>query len=630
MKAGLVTDANFDRCCSYIEQHDEIIIDVETTGLYAYAGDKTIGIGVQTGDFAFYFPLRHQTHEMYLNEGETVDQVNLPVDCWPVLFSILSTRRVWTGHNVKFDLHFLTRDGMSYPDDVRDTMIGAHLFNENEKSFVLENLASKYIDTRAGQEEESLMEMIWAVPGTPKGKKAKGFMKLLHPRDVMPYACADVISTRRLHDFYMAELAHQTETKLKSTDTPLIQTWHDTNHYQVIIFKMEQRGIQMDMDAIRTRIDEALDNVSRLQGEIDEMAVERGWTSGSVNLNSSVQLQRLLNVPSSAKEYLELNMPDDPLANRILESRQWNKMLGSYYKPYLNRKDADNVLHPNFNVTGTISSRLSSSDPNMQAVPRTSEDNPIAAKVKHVFVARPGYQLIECDYSQAEMRLVSWYSQEHNMIDLIVSNQNMHTVTAQELGIPRDYAKRINFGVVYGLGKPGLSRQLRIPEKEAGEYLAKYRKLYPNFKKLYYQCQNEAEDRGYIVFWTHRIRHYGGGVPTHKAMSNLIQGGVAEMMRIAITRLHDEVMPKYDMHMLLQVHDSVVFEVADDQVMFAGQDILNAMEEMPFMTKESVNKRGDTMRPVPMRAEGKSGYRWAEVEPRDNEWRNSPKTGDVR
>jgi len=149
------------------------------------------------------------------------------------------------------------------------------------------------------------------------------------------------------------------------------------------------------------------------------------------------------------------------------------------------------------------------------------------------------------------------------MKEKIMRGADIHTETANELDIPRNGAKRINFGVIYGIGKRALARQLHILESLAAQYLGKYHKLYPGFKALYRATEAMAKNRGYIRMWTGRVRRYDQYNPPHKAMSNLIQGSVAEVMRVAITKLYRELSP-IGVRLILQIHDDVIFEIPDE------------------------------------------------------------------
>jgi DNA polymerase-1 len=222
-----------------------------------------------------------------------------------------------------------------------------------------------------------------------------------------------------------------------------------------------------------------------------------------------------------------------------------------------------------------VTGRLSAFEPNLQAVPRETE----TYKVKDVFVARPGYVLMEGDLSQAEIRLASHYGKELEMKRIVMAGLDMHTTVSNDLKIPRDAAKRINFSVIYGIGAKKLADNLKIPIPMATEYLTKYHTKFPGFKRLYNAADRDAQNQGYIRMFTGRLRHYDQFNPTHKASSNLVQGGVGEIMRLTILWI-DENLP--DVRQLLMVHDSVVMEVPEGRVDEVAESIQAYVASFPF------------------------------------------------
>jgi DNA polymerase-1 len=199
--------------------------------------------------------------------------------------------------------------------------------------------------------------------------------------------------------------------------------------------------------------------------------------------------------------------------------------------------------------------------------------------------------MIQADYKQAEMRLVTHYTKDPVMRELIETGADLHSATAEKLGIPRNAAKRLNFSVIYGIGYRKLAENLRVDPKIAKDYLEKYHGLYPGFRKLMRECEDFAKANGYIKIWTGRTRHFNVDpkiADPHKAMSNLIQGGVAEIVRVAISRLFPAIRDLGG-NMLLQVHDSIIFEVPDETLHVALPTIKTVMEDFDFVPKVGVD-----------------------------------------
>lgn len=536
-------------------------VDTETTGLNPWGTldrdpDTIVGISIATAREAYYFPFGHYPGR------------NLPEEAWDFFRSYLSNPdRIYGGHNYKFDMHFLKQAGVEYPNLIEDSMLSAHLLNENEETFALKPLSDKYLGEGSSLEESILLEKIRA-QGAGGGKAE---MWRLPAEDVEPYACDDVRLCRRLLELHRPALEYW----------GLGEIFKQVNYYEIITARMEYRGLLLDLDRMRGLEEQAREEILKAERVLKEKA---GY---AVNVNSSKQVTALLGTENARAETLEILAEEGgergDLAWAVLDLKGWGSVESKYYTPYRKKVDRDHVLRTSFNLHGTVSGRLSSTNPNLQAVARKTE----VFRVKDVFQARPGYTLVSMDYSQAEMRLATYYAQEKTMEAIIDAGEDMHSATARELGIPRNAAKRINFGVIYGIGAGALSEGLRIPRKTASEYLSKYHSLYPGFRALMNTTEAMAEEKGYIRMWTGRMRHYDERNPSHKAMSNLIQGGVAEMMRVAITRAYP-IVQDLGAYMVLQVHDQVMYEVPDDRVDLAIRVLKANMEDFPFHPKMEV------------------------------------------
>lgn len=552
------------------------VVDTETTGLSIFgnaerAQDHVIGIAVDIGPEAYYFPFRHL-------QGN-----NLPMECMNFFKRYLSNpRRTYGGWNYGFDLHMMAMDGIPMAPNFEDAMLAVHLLNENEPNFKLKDISDRY-QIGDGSLQESILEdkvfeecqrLGLECSKSPRAaNNTKSMMYVLPAEDVEPYACDDVRLTRQWLDMCREAL----------TARGLYDIWKQVNYYSYIITCMEHRGMLIDPKLIHSYQQEA---ESKSKDALSRLHEAAGF---ELNPNSSKKVCEFLGVKSSAAEKLvELIDAGGEAADRaklVQEARGWLSVDSRYYTPYLAAIDSDNTLHCSLNLIGTISGRLSCSNPNLQAVAKHTD----VFKVKDVFVARPGYTMIQADYKQAEMRLVTHYTKDPIMKDLIEQDADLHTATAERLGIPRNAAKRINFSVIYGIGYRKLAENLRVEESVAKDYLDKYHALYPRFRKLMYQCEDYAKAKGEIRMWTGRTRHFN--VPDadpHKAMSNLIQGGVAEIVRVAISRLYPAI-TDLGGYMLLQVHDSVTFEVPDERLNEALPTIKTIMEDFDFVPRVGVD-----------------------------------------
>ena len=561
----IITPLNFDKAIQHIKQTNPLFVDLETTGLSPYNGDKICGVAIMAEEETYYFPFRHAI-------GENLDQK---------YFGLLGKElcrpdKIYIGHNYKFDLKFLRKEGVPLPEKILDTMIGAHLLNENEDNFKLKTLSDKYLGDWASSEEKTLKEKL------EHYGYDKGDIYILHPKDVAPYAEQDVRRTKGLFEYQVLHLKRE-----KTFDL-----FKEVSKFSLVITQMEIYGMKVDSELIEKYRWEAKENIDRVCKDI------RAMHGGDINPGSPIQLQRWLGLKSTAKKVLE-NLKGKKIkekADAVLEYRSWCKVNNLYYSKFLKLKDENDVLHPNLLVTGTISGRLSCSSPNLQQIPRYSN----IYKVKDVFIARPGFSFLEIDYSQAEIRTGSHYAQESSMIKLLKSGVDIHSATSEEMQIDRFVAKTLNFSIIYGIGPKTLAKNLDITEAEALFYLRKYHRAYPGFKRLSIKAEKTAKNRRFIKLFTGRRRHYNcEKAETYKAISNLVQGAAAEMLRVSINRIWDE-LDRNKIRILLCVHDSIICEVTEGFEKEAAKQITDIMNDQPWCS-------------VPIKSDVKVGKVWGQM-----------------
>ena len=574
----LVTADNFSEVMTLLDQQKRLIHDTETTGLDRWHDDYIVGHAFTTPrlDGPFYLPIRHRNGTNL--ENHHVGHIN----------DLLSKPDVvYTGWNNKFDVEMNLREGIPIPEKAEDVMLGAHLMNENEPSFKLKVWATQYIDPDAAEAERRMMDLI-----IDRGLGGKGQLADLDPSEAEEYAGQDCLLTEKGRKLLKGPL----ET------WGLWDLWHEVNDYMLTTVRMEQRGMVLDTDLTRKLAEDAQLHKDEALAELEKLA---GY---AINPNSHPQMQAFTGLKSTRREILEEIREGNPYVDAVIAYRAWSRARNTYYDPYLDHVDDYGILHPNLNLNGTISGRPSASDPNMQAVPRYNKFYPI----KDVFKARPGWVLVSADYSQAELRLGSYYARERAMMKLLNSGGDIHGAVSGDLGIAakfgvddkeaRDIAKRINFGVLYGIGPKKLSRNLRVSFGEAQDFLEAYHGRYRQLRPFYRHMQFMAQYYGYIRLWTGRVRRYNTfGAQPHKALSNLVQGGVAEIMRHAILRLDQLVREGY-FHMLLQVHDQILFEVPEETANECCEVIQEIMSDFPIFCQ------------CPPRVDITIGKRWGKLE----------------
>lgn len=523
----LATEGDFARLLEIIVQTPEVYSDLETTGLDPYGGDKLIGVALTNPILAAkgqacYFPFRHASG-------------NLPLEYLPRLIRAIEGK-TQIGWNYPFDLRFLWEEGMKEDVEIRDCMLDHHLLNENSRSFALKTLATTYVDPNAAKAEADLAKLLESMLISGKGN-----MWRLPAGECQRYACDDVLLTYGMDMFHRPLLAKQ---KLENVS-------RGVNKYAIVISKMIRRGLLVDKEAIPQIVQDTREEMLTIWHEA------RNRAGHKINLDSPKQVCAWLGVKSSSEENLaKMRQSDD--VRLVLRYRKLAKGISSYYLKMGEMADEQNVLRCDMRLHGTISGRLAVREPPLQSLPTDTS----LYRVKNLLVARPGYELLQADYSQAEMKIACHYGREVAMAAIIRSGVNMHDVVSRENNIPRDAAKRLNFSVIYGIGAQTLARKLDIPERQAAVYLNRYHAKHPGFRRLYNQMDSFAQAHGYIDMYTGRRRHYNAGYlsPTHKASSNLVQGTVAEITREKQTALDSE-LAAYDVHQVLQVHDSAIMEI---------------------------------------------------------------------
>ena len=363
---------------------------------------------------------------------------------------------------------------------------------------------------------------------------------------------------------------------------------------------MQFYGIFVEKDELADfgiKLKERLNNITK---EIYDLAGEE------FNINSTQQLGKILfeklklTEPKKNKkgyatdvETLEGIKNEHPIVEKVLEYRSLIKLSSTYVEgiiPFINPKD--NRIHAVFNQTITATGRISCTDPNLQNLPSHEGEG---KNIKKSFKAREGYVFVDADYSQIELRVLAHIAKDTTMIEAFKNNEDIHKQVASKVfGIPfekvskeqRSRAKAVNFGIIYGITAFGLSQQIKIGRKEAQMYIDNYLKKYSGIKEYMEEIVKKVEEEGFVetIFGRRRyvpelksnnyvVRQFG----TRVAMNTPIQGTAADIMKIAMNKVYDELLP-LDAKIILQVHDELILEVKEEQKEKAKKILKNCME----------------------------------------------------
>lgn len=554
--------------------------DTETTGLSPYTEDRIIGLsfGVPQPDCSvatWYVPFRHwRGKRLNFNPKRIAEFASIFGD---------ETKTV-VGWNSKFDCHFLHVDKIKIKAKVLDAMLAWHLSDENLMNYSLKDLAKRKLTAKEVQDDADLKRLLQSE------RIDKSNMKALSPLEAAPYAESDSELTWKMFRLVVPRLQKEGLSGL----------FYEVCEYARVLERCERRGIRLNPMLCNDLIANAAAREGELLAELQKLA------GIDFNPKSSAQCRKWLGLSSTAREYLE-RMEYVPGVAELLEYRGHAKALDTFYLPFRERRDRWNRVHASFKLHGTVAGRLSCTSPNLQQIPRTSTQ---WQRVKGMIVASPGCKLLSSDLSQAELRLMAHYSQDPFLLSAYEKNLDLHQLVADEVGLSRQQAKTLSFAICYGAGVPGVSKQLACTEHEAESYLRKYHRRIPGIKKLYYYCQNLAEGQGYVELWTGRRRRFprlpnGYRVGTQTAMNNIIQGGVAEIVRLAMTKT-DKVMAAthvilpQESWMLAQVHDEVLCEAKTVHLSDFASVIKHCLENthkfrIPILADQKIGTSWGTM-----------------------------------
>ena len=357
-----------------------------------------------------------------------------------------------------------------------------------------------------------------------------------------------------------------------------------------VLSLMERKGIKIDVSYFKNYSLELEKELAKIEKAIYKEAGEE------FNINSPKQLGDILfvkmNLPSGKKTKTgystdvmvleDLESYGYDIARLLLDYRKLNKLKTTYVDTLPNLVDSNSRIHTSFNQIGTATGRLSSSEPNLQNIPVKTDDG---IKIREGFVAEEGKVLMSIDYSQVELRVLTSMSKDENLIEAYREEKDLHDLTARRIfnlsdsddvtREQRTIAKIINFSIIYGKTAFGLAKELKIPVKDASEYIKKYFEQYPRVTTFEKEVIEFGEEHGYVKTLFGRKRYISGIDSKNKtikaqaermAVNTVIQGTAAEVLKKVMLKVYETLKDKDDIALLLQVHDELIFEVEESSV----------------------------------------------------------------
>lgn len=562
----IFSEEKFHHCLEQLNMAKIFAFDTETTSLNCIDA-KIVGLSFAiVPQKAFYIPLAHdyENAPLQLNREKVLHALK-PILENPEIKKI--------GHNIKYDMNVLANYDMHLRGIAYDTMLESYIIDSTSNSHGMDALALKYLGWRTISYED--------VAG--KGAKQITFDQVqIEP--AAQYAAEDADVTLQLHHYFWP--IYLKEPKLKHVfeeiEIPLIP----------VLATMEKNGVLIDAKKLEKQSEELEKRLTELADETFQMA------QGEFNMNSPKQLQEILYTrlklpilqktptgqPSTAEAVLQELAHDYALPKLIIEYRGLNKLISTYTRRLPEQiHPLTQRIHTSYNQTGAATGRLSSSDPNLQNIPiRTQEGR----RIRQAFIAPKGYQLISADYSQIELRIMAHISDDPALLKAFEQNIDVHKATAAEvLGIPleqvtseeRRSAKAINFGLIYGMSAFGLAKQLGIDRNAAQDYIVRYFARYPAVKNYMENTRAQAHAEGYVeTLWGRRLylpdinssQIMRQKAAERTAINAPLQGSAADIIKRAMISLHAWLQQNKNVpaKMIMQVHDELVFEVADAYV----------------------------------------------------------------
>ena len=558
-------------------------IDTETTSLDAMRADL---VGVSFSDeagTAAYVPVGHN----YPGAPTQLDRDYVLDRLKPLLED---PQRAKVGQNIKYDMMVLARYDIELTGIGFDTMLESYVLNSTGSRHDMDSLALKYLGYKTRKYED--------VAG--KGKGQINFSEV-PIEQAAPYAAEDADITLCLHDVLWPRLreAPKLEKLFQEIEMPLVP----------VLAGMQRTGVRIDADMLRHQSDELARRLLELERDAHEVAGQ------PFNLESPKQIQEILfdklglpvlkktpkGAPSTAEDVLQELALDYPLPNIILEYRGLSKLKSTYTDKLPEMINAETGrVHTSYHQAVAATGRLSSSNPNLQNIPvRTTEGR----RIRQAFIPADGCKMVSADYSQIELRIMAHLSGDAGLQQAFAQGLDVHRATAAEVfNVPLDQvtsdmrrnAKAINFGLIYGMSAFGLARQLKIDRSTAQQYVDLYFTRYPGVKDFMDRTRIQAREQGYVetVFGrrlyaqdinasNHARRQYA----ERAAINAPMQGTAADLIKLAMLAVQRWIRSSgVDVRMIMQVHDELVFEVAQSEMAQASDRIRRCMSEVSTLS----------------------------------------------
>ena len=561
----ILTQEHFEKWLAELNNAELFAFDTETTSLdYCKAEIVGVSFAVVAGKAA-YLPLAHQ----YPDAPLQLDRTKILAQLKPLLEN---PNKAKLGQNLKYDAHVLANHGICLQGIAHDSMLESYVLNSTATRHNMDDLAKEYLGVTTIHYEDI----------TGKGVKQISFQEV-PIEQAAPYAAEDADITLQLHQTLITKLQEQPSllSLYQDIEMPLLS----------VLSRIESNGVLIDTGMLSQQSLELASQIVSLEQAAHESA------GHAFNLGSPKQLQTILydqlklpirkktpkGQPSTEESVLQELALEYPLPKLILDYRSLSKLKSTYTdKLPLQVNDKTGRVHTSYHQAVAATGRLSSSDPNLQNIPIRSEEG---RKIRQAFIAPAGYKILAADYSQIELRIMAHLSGDAGLLKAFSAGEDIHKATAAEVfGVAledvttdlRRSAKAINFGLIYGMSAFGLAQQLGIDNSRAKSYIDLYFARYPGVKNYMDNIRAQAHEQGYVETLLGR-RLYLPEIKSKNAarrqyaertaINAPMQGTAADIIKLAMISTDQWLFKdKPDAKMIMQVHDELVFEVAEDQL----------------------------------------------------------------
>ncbi len=570
---GLLTEEEIEKALAAATKAGLTAVDTETTGLDPLTAD-IVGVSLAWKEKeAVFIPFNQQ-----LSKEKLVK----------LLRPFLENPKIEKGgQNSKYDWAIFKTHGIEPKGFAFDTMLESFLLDSSYRQHNLDAISLKHFNYKKIPTE--------ALIGSGKKQITMDQVPL---DDIVQYACEDADFALRAHDLFAPRLKKEGLEKLyREVELPLVLVLED----------MERKGICVDVKLLNTLSKEAEEELKKLTRKIYKEAGEEFTIASPLQLGKilfeKMQVQKIsgTRVKKTKTGYatdvdvLE-SLKGVPIADLVLDYRQLSKLKNTYLDVLPEMvHPKDGRIHTSYSQAVAATGRLSSNDPNLQNIPIRSE---FGRRIRGAFVAKDSkHVLISADYSQIELRVLAHITGDPHLIKTFENEEDVHRRTASLIfGVPmdkvtstqRNQAKTINFGVIYGMGPQRLARENGVSMAEAKKFIEDYFAKYPGIQKFTTECVETAKEQGYVSTILGRKRllpdinstNIGLKITSeHMAVNTPIQGSAADLIKVAMVRLHEKLKAKkMETTMLLQVHDELVFEAPKGEVEEAKKMIVHEME----------------------------------------------------